>query len=96
MRLLRDVDLQRRIRKFQALRKSEWDSAIHGLLADSTVQFVDANGMVLTHPLAGEPKRSSLLAKEGDLVAQLHERKGRVDTVDVAIIKAGRAEVTQC
>ena len=86
MRLLRDAGLQGRIRKFRALRKREWNLAIGELLADSSVEFVDEHGMVLPHPLAGEAKQSVLLAQDGNLLAEIHEDKGRVGSIQLALI----------
>ncbi len=77
------------------MRKREWDSAVNELLADSTVKFVDENELLLANPLAGEPKPSILLAKEGNPLAELHERKGRVGSVELALITAGEAEANQ-
>ena len=95
MRLLRDTDLQGRIRKFRALKKREWDSAVHELLADSKVKFVDENGMVLTHALADGPGQRVLLVKEGNLLAELHEGKGRVGSVELALITGEQAEANK-
>ncbi len=92
MRLLRDADLQGRIRKFRAYRKRGWDSSVRELVADSSVKFLDGNGLVLANPLAGEPTRSVLLLRDGNLLAELHERKHRVGSVNLALITPDQAE----
>jgi hypothetical protein len=95
MRLLRDAGLQGRIRKFRVLRKREWNLAIGELLADSSVEFVDEHGMVLPHPLAGEAKQSVLLARDGNLLAEIHEAKGRVGSIQLALITSEQMEANQ-
>ncbi len=92
MRLLRDAGLQGRIRKFRAYRKRDWDSSVRELAADSSVNFMDGNGVVLANPVAGESTRRVLLVKQGNLLAELHERKQRVGSVDLALITSNQAE----
>jgi len=95
MRLLRDAGLQGRIRKFIALRKREWNLAIGELLADSSVEFVDEHGMVLPHPPAEGAKPSVLLAQDGNLLAEIHEDKGRVGSIQLALITSEQVETNQ-
>ncbi len=92
MRLLRDADLQGRIRKFRAYRKRDWDSSIGELVADSSVKFMDGNGMLLANPLVGEATRSVVLVKQGNLLAELHARNHRVGSVNLALITPDEAE----
>ncbi len=91
MQLLRDSDLQGRIRKFRAYSKRDWDSSVRELVVDSSVKFLDGNGMVLANPL-GEPTRSVLLLRNGNLLVELHERKHRVGSVNLALIIPDQAE----
>ncbi len=92
IQLVRDADLQGRIRKFRAYGKRGWDSSVRELLADSSVKFLDRHGMVLANPL-GEPTRGVLLLRDGNLLAELHERKHRVGSVTLALVTPDQAEV---
>jgi len=80
---------------FRALRKREWNLAIGEVLADPSVELVDEHGMVLPHPLAGEAKQTMLLAQDGNFLAEIHEDKGRVGSIRLALITSEQVETNQ-
>ena len=59
------------------------------------MNFVDEHGMVLPHPVAGEAKQSVLLAQDGNLLAAIHEDKGRVGSIQLALITSEQVEANQ-
>ena len=50
---------------------------------------------ILTRPVADQPRRKVLLAKDGKLLAELHKLKGNVGSVELALITSGQAEGSQ-
>jgi hypothetical protein len=95
IRRQRDPGFQGRIRKFRALKNRDWNTVVEELLADPSVAFVGAHGVLMTKPFAEGGKQNVITQKEGnlvitakdsDLLAEIVESEGMVGSVDFRLV----------
>jgi hypothetical protein len=83
---LRDDRLQRRIKKFKALKKKSWDEMLDQLVADRDVELLDEFAAVMANPLTWGRKQRILTARDRDLVAEITESNGRVGGIRLELV----------
>lgn len=78
---LRDPTFLARVRKFKDLRGKPWDTVCEELAADPEVKLLHRGRAVLADPRSWGQGRRYVRVHEGDLLAELFERRSQVGTV---------------